>query len=100
MAKKYDIYEELKNNGFEEFTNKYGCNCLKKIYAKEIEVAWYGKQKSALNVEVSFNPDHTVLTVNYLPDGFKRPDKTKTHFNQKRAFNAIRQTVENRGFQF
>ena len=51
-----------------------------------------------MDVEVVFNQEHTALSAYYW-DGGRRPFKEKTHLNEKRAFNAIAQTIANKGFQ-
>ena len=99
MKKAFNLYEELKANGFYEVNDEFG-DVLRKDYEKEIEVAWYGKQKSNFLVRVRFNASHSVAQVAYYHNTVPvRPFKEKTHLNEKRALNAIRQTVENNGFE-
>ena len=100
MAKRFDVYEELKQKGFEETKGSFGQTILFKTYSKEVEVLWYGKQDYSIRVDVWFNPDHSVVKAFYYDDARGvRPYKEKTHLNEKRAYNAICQTVANKGFE-
>ena len=101
MTKKFDLYEALLNKGFERESQVGATERLvRNDFIREIEVLWYGVQKTTLTVEVVFNPEHTVCQAYYYQDGFKRPFKTKVHMNDKRAYNAINATVNNNGFEF
>ena len=98
--KNFDLYNELKANGFYEIHDEFG-DVLRKDYEKEVEVAWYGIQKSNFIVRVRFNGDHSVAQADYYNSSVPaRAFKSKVHLNEKRALNAIRQTVENNGFEF
>lgn len=99
---KFNLYEALQNNGFTVDPYNDGDNgyMVRDDFENEVEVAWYGKQKSTLEIGVQFNESRTVCTVYYYKDGFKRAFKVKTHLTDKRAFNAIRETVKNNGFEF
>ena len=100
MAKKFDLFEELKANGFYEVNDEWG-TVLRKDYEKEIDVLWYGKMKSYFIVRARFNDDHSVVQVAYYDNSVPaRAFKNKTHLNEKRAFNAIKQTVKNHDFEF
>lgn len=99
MAKKFDLYEELQNLGFTAETDRYGRDCLKRHFEKNVEVVWHGTVRSTFDITAVFNRDHEVVTVNYSKD-VRDPFKTKVHFNQKRALNAIRETAKNNGFEF
>ena len=94
---KFDTFEALKANGFNEEKGAFGSIILRKEYSKEVEVAWQGTWTSRLTVELQFNPEKSVIGAAYY-DGGRSPFKTKTHLNDKRAYNAIKQTVENKGF--
>lgn len=95
--KKFDLYEALLENGFEEVEDSIGRKSLHKHYEKEVEVCWYGKRLSTFDVAVHFNSDRSYLCVYYYdsPALLKR----KEHYNNKRAYNAIRDTLENKGYQ-
>lgn len=97
--KKFDLYQELLNAGFKAQENP---NQLVKEYHKEVEVCWYGKQDSVIVAEVWFNEERTTCKAYYYYDCIRRSRqfKEKVHLNEKRAFNAIRATVENKGFEF
>ena len=87
MAKKFNLIEALKENGFVDVTvaecsPMVGCMCLERNWSKDVEVAWYGKQESKLHVEVWINPDRTVAKVYYYKDGYCRPYKTKTQIRR------------------
>lgn len=99
MAKKFDVWQELIGKGFEEIQMDYGF-CLTKTYRKEIEVLWYGKSETSIRVDVFFSPDKgTLKALYYDRDISVRPFKEKVHLNEKRAFNAISDTVRNNGFE-
>ena len=100
MTKKFDLYQELANNGFDvDPYNDGDDSYLVKCFEKEVEVCWYGKQKSTLEIGVQFNPERTTCRVYYYKDGFKRAFKVKDHMADKRAFNAIKETAKNNGFE-
>ena len=97
---KFDLFKTLTEKGFTETADNYGRIILTKSYEKEVEVVWYGKQTSRLYVDVYFNSDKTVAQVAYMHRFAEAtPFKTKTHLNDKRAYNAIAQTIENNGFE-
>ena len=99
MARRYDLYEALKAEGFYEVKDEFG-DVLRKDYEKQTEVLWYGIQTSYFIVRVRFNADHSVAQVSYYDDKIPaRAFKTKTHLNEKRAYNAIKQTAELRGWK-
>lgn len=99
MAKKFDLYQELKELGFYEVDDEFG-DVLRKDYEKETEVVWHGTVTINYSVRAIFNKDHKVVTVNYYQGSVQRkPHKTKTHLNEKRALNAIRDTVKHNGFE-
>ena len=99
---KFNLIEALEANGFQR--NPFGEEdmglVLVKDYSKEVEVAWFGMQKSTISVEVYFNPEMTVCKAFYYQQGSRRAFKEKTHLADKRAFNAIKNTVEYKGFEF
>lgn len=101
MTKKFNLYQELQNHGFRAEND----NCLvRDDFESEVEVAWYGKTKTTMAVEIWFNEDKTSCRAYYYLDQSQgrrfRPYKVKTHLSEKRAFNAIKQTVENKGYEF
>ena len=99
-AKKFDLYEALKAEGFYEVHDEWG-DVLRKDYQKEVEVLWYGKQTDYFITRVRFNSDHSVVQASYYNNSVPaNAFKNKTHLNEKRAFNAIKATVENNGFEF
>lgn len=99
MAKKFDLYEALISAGFQAQENE---RHLVKEYHKEVEVVWYGMQDSAIVAEVWFNEDHTTCKAYYYYDriAYSRQFKEKVHLSDRRAYNAIKATVENKGFEF
>lgn len=99
MTKKFNLYEELQNNGF-KVSNESDQALVRGDFSREIEVAWYGMQRSTMKVEVWFNPEKTVCRAYYYSDGCYRAFKVKDHLADKRAFNAIKATVENNGYAF
>lgn len=96
--KKFDLYKELENKGFAARKDEYGFDVLVKEFSKEVEIAWIGKEISVIRVEVRFNKEKTTATASYF-SGYSR-FKEKTHLNDKKAFNAIKATVEFKGFEF
>ena len=92
--KKLTIVEMLKDAGYAESQNPEmysGCEhvILSKTYEDEVEVCWYGKQKSFLTVE---------LFVDFRKDS-RNPYKSRWYDTiGKRTFNAISETVRNAGF--
>ncbi len=99
MAKKFDVYEALKKEGFTEDVDRFGCVELTRNFEKEIELAWYGKATQRFTIVVSFNSDNTVIYADYYDDCM-RLVKTKIHLNDKRAYNAIHDTAKYKGFAF
>ena len=51
-----------------------------------------------MSIEIWFDFEYRALTVYYY-DGGHRPFKEKTHLCDKRAYNAIMQTIANKGFK-
>ena len=98
---KFNLYEELKNKGYEVDTDdaRLGYEVLTKMYHKTDDVLWYGKVNSKMSVSVMFNKDHTIAQVTYADEGF-RVFKHKVHMADKRAYNAIADTVRNKGYEF
>ena len=87
-------------NGFKAVKDRFGHDALTRGWIKREQCfgTLGGVYDLRLNVDVVFNRDHSVATVQYF-DGGRSPFKTKVHLNEKRAFNAIRQTVANHGFE-
>ena len=99
MAKKFDLYKELQNLGFYKVDDEFG-DVLRKDYQKIIDVAWVGKRTKHFVVRVKFNSDHTVATAYYYQNSVPvSAFKVKTHLNEKRALNAIRDTLRNNEFE-
>ena len=100
---KFDLYNALQENGF-QVEDPENINCLvRKDFESEVEVLWYGKTKTTMAVEVWFNEDRTVCRAYYYLDQPERrfsPFKVKTHLTDKKAFNAIKQTIENKSYEF
>lgn len=99
MKKKFDAYEALRNEGFAESINEFGCVELSRKFEKEIEVVWYGKSTKTFAIIIEFNSDKTAMRVWY----YNRPNcpsKVKDHLNDKRAYNAIHSTAKYNGFEF
>ncbi len=103
-AKKFDLVEALESAGYIT-TNRHTAECdprytfltLTKDYVKTSDVVWYGTTECHLIVDVQvvyFNdkPVDVVASNSY--------GKVKDYGYSKRAFNAIRDTVEYAGFEF
>ena len=99
--KKFDLYEELKAQGFKPVKDRFGHDCLTKGWLRREPCfgTLGGVYDHRLNIDVIFNSDHSVATVQYF-DGGRSPFKTKVHMNEKRAMNAIVATAKNHGFEF
>lgn len=100
MKKSFDLYNELMNNGFEVSKNRYGLEVLTKQYEREAGNTLQGTWTKVVWVDVQFNAEHTTCTAYYHEGNHFNAFKAKTHLSDKRAFNAIKQTVENCGFEF
>ena len=97
MKKKFDLYEALLADGFKVSEPVLGCDVL----LRDLDRVDALGIKFHLIVSVLFSPDHGVARVSYHHDSPKRsPFKTKTHLNDRRAYNAIVATVKNNGFEF
>lgn len=96
--KKFDLYNTLEDLGFEKKTDNFGFMVLSKDYKKIVDVVFGGQYESKLIVEVRFSDDKKVATASYY-DGLRRMLKQKVHLSEKRAYNAIKQTIYNKGFE-
>lgn len=70
---------------------------LTKTYEKTEDVVWHGPTRFEMTVEVLLSRDRETLRVNYFAGSTHL--KKKTHLNDKRAYNAIRDTLANHGYQ-
>lgn len=95
---KFDVRPALEAKGFIAKPGHLGGTVLHKDYTKQVEVAWYGQREKRLTVEVWVNSEASCLTVYYY-DGGVSPFKVKNHLNEKRAYNAIADTIKNNGFE-
>lgn len=101
--KKLTIVEMLKDAGYAESQNPEmysGCEhvILSKTYEDEVEVCWYGKQKSSLTVELFVNIRSGICRADFRKDN-RNPYKSRWYDTiGKRTFNAISETVRNAGF--
>lgn len=97
--KNFDLYTELKAYGFKAVTDRMGHDCLTMGWIKREQCfgTLGGVYDMRLNIDVVFNSDRSVATVQYF-DGGRSPFKTKVHLNEKRALNAILATAKNHGF--
>lgn len=98
MAKKFDLFEALRKNGFTFVDN----TSLIKEYSKTVEVAWYGKQETKIFVGVFFDEEHETCKAYFYQDIISMNGlfKSKIYKASKRTFNAIKETVEWKGFEF
>ena len=105
MAAKFDLMEVLKDKGFERIDNpmeRFGSKAewYQRTWSKDIEVAWYGVQHFELTVTAkylpSFNGNSSLddITFEYSSG------KVKNHACNKRAWNALRDTVTYAGYEF
>lgn len=101
MAKKFNLYEELKANGFHDSANPFGHMIIRKFIEDQQMISITGESytyRRDMEVRAIFTDDYSAVRVVYK-DG-KHICKAKTHLNDRRAYNAIRQTVQNNGFEF
>ena len=70
---------------------------LTKTYERVSDVLWYGPMRSEMTVKIRISSDCESLRVCYYA-GYKF-FKVKSHLNDKRAYNAIRDTLANHGFE-
>ena len=84
---KYDLYEVLEQAGYAKQEN-ITFDILEKVYQGI---------SSTFKVMAIFNHEHSVVTVHYFHGGSKRAFKVKTHLNEKRAYNAIKDTLRYSG---
>lgn len=93
IKKKSNLMVELKDHGYQEAESFYGSRVFKKEYSS-------GK-RYPLFVEIRFTPDEAWLKAMYrLDKPAGRPFKEKMHANDRRALNAIKATVINKGYQW
>lgn len=98
---KFNLYEALKENGFHDSANPFGHMIVKKFVDERNMVSITGTPytyKREMEVRATFSDDYSVVRVAYKEN--KHIFKTKTHLNDKRAYNAIRQTVQNNSFDW
>ena len=98
---KFNLKEALAAKGFTPTADPFGCaelgQIVQKTFEREVETVWHGTAKDVLTVVVRFTPDYEALTVKY----YRRdniPFKVKAHRSNKRAYNAIEDTIRLRGF--
>lgn len=100
---KFNLKEALAAKGFSPIADPYGFSTygqiVEKVYEKQVEIAWYGKVNSSLKVTVRFTPDDQAITVSYS-QGYHEPFKVKSHLANRRALNAISDTLAHNGFTF
>ena len=98
MAKNFNLKDELLKEGFRIDVEQdvFGGSIISKVFTQEVEVVWYGKQERSLIVTVRFSQDEQNVRVTYSTG--RTIFKTKDHLNEKRALNAIHQTIANQGF--
>jgi hypothetical protein len=98
MAKKFDLFKALRENGFVFVDN----TCLTKEYSKTVETVWNGKQEIKIFVEVFFDEEHETCKAYFYQDVICMNGlfKSKTYKANKRTFNAIKETIEWKGFEF
>lgn len=101
-SKKFDLVKALQEKGFIKTDyegSAYMGDLFVKDYEKTVEVAWYGMMTSQMKVTVRISPDKSICQVTYF-NGNRKPFKNKVHLCDKKAFNAIKATVENNGYTF
>ena len=107
MSSKFNLVEALESNGFVHSCDRTatddinGTEYVTKRYTRRFEkvaqVAWEGEQVISLTavVDVLFKNGKQELATAIYDFG-----KVKQHMPDKRAFNAIRDTVKFAGFEF
>ncbi len=82
---KYDLYQILTEAGYNKQESNYG-----DTIAKE-----YRGLYNPIKVEAIFSSDHAVVRFRYFKGGSRREFKNKEHLSEKRAYNALRETLKN-----
>ena len=94
MNKKFDVFAALKDLGFEEVkSTTLPGTYLTKSYNRTDDYGY----TTHFTVQIYFSQDMSTLVADYY-DGHTQI-KHKVHLNEKRAFNAIKQTAANHGFE-
>ena len=98
---KFNLREALTAAGFVSVADPLGFavngHLIEKTFEREVETAWNGIQKSEITVSIRFASDFDYLTVSYSLNGHK-PFKVKSHSANRRALNAISDTLAHNGF--
>lgn len=82
---KYDLYAVLEQAGYTKQEH---------ILFDILEKKYQGLYNT-IKVRAYFSQDHRTVTFHYFNGGCKRAFKVKTHLNEKRAYNALRDTIKN-----
>lgn len=102
MATKFNLYEKLKADGFHDSYNSFGHMIIRQFIEEQHGVSFSGEPftyKRMIEVRAIFSDDYSVVKVLYRYEG-KRTFKEKTHLSDRRAYNAIKQTVSNNGYEY
>lgn len=101
--KKLTIVEMLKDAGYTESQNPEmysGCEhvILSKTYEEEVDVCWYGKQKSSLTVERFVNLRSGICRADFRKDSRNLYKSRWYDTIGKRTYNAIVETARCAGY--
>ena len=106
--KKFELVEALKGKGFVEQPNEADTlrrcsgrswSVLQRTWAKEIDVAWYGKRTATYEIRVFVNLDSGICHVIYLQND--REYKSRWYDTiGKRTYNAMVETARCAGYEF
>ena len=98
---KFNLKEALVTKGFTPIADPFGCaepgQIVQKTFERDVETVWHGTAKDVLTVMVRFTSDYEAVTVKYFRH-VNTPLKVKSHRSNKRAYNAIEDTIRLRGF--
>ena len=73
-----------------------GRTVYSRVWRKEVEVLWYGKQESTM--EIRADVDFGLPMISIFKDG--RFEDRRTHSSPKRSINAMREIVRFAGLEF
>ena len=90
---KFNLKEALVAKGFTPIADPFGCAEPGQIVQKTFD----GTAKDVLTVMVRFTSDYEAVTVKFFRH-VNTPFKVKSHRSNKRAYNAIEDTIRLRGF--
>ena len=95
-----DFMELIAKNGFTEAakTTDTQNTVYHREWAREVDVAWHGKQQDTLEVRITLSDRYPLVVVKR--NGKQDPKFMRDYSSPKRAMNAIREIVKFAGFEW